>query len=131
MSEPDPRDIVEEFFERRGDPEKEDTITELFSEETVITAPGRKYIGADAAQEFVDSIPSRFEWVDKRFDRWIEVGNEIVSIGRLYGVDTDGNSFSDVRYVDVYTLEDGEITRLEIWNDIAAEGTLDQEESDE
>ncbi|WP_254838890.1 nuclear transport factor 2 family protein [Natronomonas marina] len=125
MTESDPRAVVEEFFERMSDPETQATVGELFADRAVITRPGRTFVGDTAAEEFVEAVGQRLEWVDKEFDRWIQSGSEVASIGRLYGVNNDGDAFSDVRYIDVYSVSDGEITRLDIWNDLASEGIVE------
>jgi ketosteroid isomerase-like protein len=124
MTESDPKAVVKEFFERMSNPETQGTVGELFSDRAVITRPGQTYVGATAAEEFVEGVGQRLEWVDKEFDRWITSGSEVVSIGRLYGVDGEGEAFSDVRYIDVYSVRDDKITRLDIWNDLTVEGIV-------
>jgi hypothetical protein len=46
----------------------------------------------------------------------------VISIGTLYGVDTDGEESDGVRYVDIYEVRSGEIERLDIYNDLAVNG---------
>ena len=118
-----PRDVVEEFFERMGDDRRE-TVGELFAPDAVITLPGARFEGPDAADEFLAFLEPRYDWAAKEFDRWIEAGDEVVSIGTLYGEDNDGEAFEGVRYVDVYTVQDGQIARLDIWNDLAVDGVV-------
>lgn len=119
----EPRAVVEEFFERMGD-ERRDTVGELFADDAVVTLPGATFEGPDAADEFLAFLAPRYEWAAKEFDRWIVSDAEVVSIGTLYGVDNDGDEFSEVRYVDVYEAEDGLIRRLDIWNDLAVDGVV-------
>ena len=119
------RSVAEEFFARLDNADRRDTVGELFADNAVIIRPGRRFEGEKAAEEFLAASQGRYEWAAKEFDRWIEAGDEAVSIGRLYGVDVDGQRFEDVRYVDVFTVVDGEITRLEIWNDLSTEGIVD------
>ncbi|MFC4544105.1 nuclear transport factor 2 family protein [Halosolutus amylolyticus] len=119
-----PRAVVEEFFDRMADDDERDTVDELFTADAVVTLPGTRFEGADAATELLEWLAPRYEWAEKEFDRWIEAGSHVVSQGTLYGVDADGERFEDVRYVDVYRVEDGRIARLDIYNDLAAEGVV-------
>lgn len=118
-----PRAVVEEFFERMADDRRE-TVGELFTEDAVITVPGGRFEGPDAPAEFLSFLAPRYARAAKEFDRWIEAGPHVVSLGTLYGVDNDGEEFSGVRYADVYEIRDGEIRRLDIWNDLAADGVV-------
>jgi len=96
----------------------------LFADDAVITVPGATFSGPDVATQFIRFIEPRFEWVDKEFERWLEGEGHVVSIGTLYGVDSSGEPFEDVRYVDVYECSDGSITRLDIYNNLADEGVV-------
>ena len=118
-----PRAVVEEFFDRMEDDRRE-TVGELFTEDAVVTLPGATFEGPTAATEFLDFLAPRYEWAGKEFDRWIEAGETVVSIGTLYGVDNDGDEFHGVRYVDVYEVEGDKIRRLDIWNALAVEGVV-------
>lgn len=123
-----PRVIVEEFFDRMED-DRRKTVGDLFAEDATITLPGATFEGPTAAYDFLDFLAPRYEWAAKEFDRWVEAGDTVVSIGRLYGVDNDGVEFEDVRYVDVYEVRRGLIQRLDIWNDLAADGVVPVESS--
>jgi limonene-1,2-epoxide hydrolase len=120
-----PRAVVEEFFDRMEHDEERATIGELFAADTIITLPGTTFTGPDAPRAFLDFLAPRYEWAAKEFDRWVTTDETVVSIGTLYGVDTDGEAFSGVRYVDVYEIEDGLIRRLDVYNDLAAEGVVE------
>jgi ketosteroid isomerase-like protein len=48
----------------------------------------------------------------------------VVSIGTLSGVDRESEPFEGVRYVDVYEVREGRITRLDVWNDLAVDGVV-------
>jgi ketosteroid isomerase-like protein len=115
-----PRETVEEFFDRME--RDRASIATLFADDAVITLPGARFEGPDAPTAFLEFLRPRYEWAAKEFDRWYTDGNAVVSVGRLYGVDNDGESFEDVRYVDVYEVEDGQIVRLDIYNDLAVAG---------
>lgn len=121
----EPRAVVEEFFDRMADDDRRKTVGELFAEDTVITVPGQRFEGADAPAEMLDFFgPPRYEWAAKEFERWITAGEHVISLGTLYGMDSDGRAFDQVRYVDVYEVHDGLIHHLDIYNDLAAEGVV-------
>lgn len=122
---PEPRAIVTEFFERMADDERRQTVGELFADETVITVPTARFEGPNAATELLAFLEPRYERAEKEFDRWITTGDHVVSLGTLYGTDNDGETFDDVRYADVYRIEDGKIARLDIYNDLAADGVVE------
>lgn len=122
---PEPRDIVAEFFERMADDERRQTVGELFTEETVITVPTAQFEGPDAATELLAFLEPRYERAQKEFDRWITTDDHVISLGTLYGTDNDGEAFDDVRYADIYRIKDGKIARLDIYNDLAAEGVVE------
>jgi ketosteroid isomerase-like protein len=115
-----PRAIVQEFFNRMEN-NRRTTVRELFTNDVIITLPGASFEGPDAPSEFLDYLVPRYEWANKEFDRWIEAGPHVVSIGSLYGVDNSGNEFDNVRYVDIYEVRNGQIERLDIWNDLNVE----------
>ncbi|NHN42834.1 nuclear transport factor 2 family protein [Halorubellus sp. JP-L1] len=120
------RGVVEEFFERMADDDRRSTVGELFADDATITVPGATFEGSDAADEMLAFFAPRYEWAAKEYDRWFvdERENAVVSLGTLYGVDNDGDEFSDVSYVDVYEIRDGEIDRLDIYNDLVADGVV-------
>ncbi len=119
-----PRAVVEEFFERMADDERRGTVDDCFADDAVITLPGERFEGPDAADAMLEWLEPRYERAEKAFDEWIEAGETVVSRGTLFGVDADGERFEGVRYVDVYRIDDGEIARLDIYNDLAAEGVV-------
>lgn len=120
-----PRAVVEEFFERMEDENERATVGDLFAADAVITVPGTRFEGEQAANELLEWLAPRYEWAAKEFGPWIEAGDAVVSQGTLYGVDNDGERFEDVRYVDIYRIEEGAIARLDIYNDLAAEGVTE------
>lgn len=119
-----PREVVEECFDRMGDPDRRETIGELFADDAMIAFPGAEFEGSEAPDELLTWLEPRYEWAAKSFDRWIVAGPHVVSLGTLYGVDRDGDEFEGVRYVDVYEVVDGQITRMDVYNDLAVEGIV-------
>jgi limonene-1,2-epoxide hydrolase len=124
MSDSNPKALAEEFFDRLSDEDRRESAGELFDDRAVITRPGARFVGENAVEEFLAASGDRYEWADKEFDRWIEADSTAISVGRLYGVDNRGDQFGDVRYVDVFRVENGRIVRLDIWNDLAEEGVV-------
>lgn len=124
-SSSDPRAVVEEFFERLEDEDRRQTVDELFAPDVRITVPGAEFEGPDASQQMREFLSPRYEWIAKEFDQWITSGPHVVSTGTLYGVDNGGDEFDGVRYVDVYEVHDGLIRRLDIYNDLAADGVVE------
>jgi ketosteroid isomerase-like protein len=120
----EPREVVEEFFDRMEDDRRE-TVGDLFADDAVITLPGERFEGPDAADQFLSFLAPRYEWAAKEFDRWVTAGDHVISQGTLYGVDNDGEDFADVRYVDVYEVREGQIQRLDVYNDLAVEGVVE------
>lgn len=105
--------------------DERERVGELFAPDAVVTLPDARFEGDDAPTAMLEWLEPRYERAEKEFDRWIEAGPHVVSQGTLHGVDNDGNRFEDVRYVDVYRVEDGRIVRVDIYNDLAAAGVVE------
>lgn len=120
-AETSPVAVQLELLERMSDPERRPDIRELFAENAVITRPGERY---DGPEDYLEHGGGSYQEVAKDFDRWIETDEYSISIGTLYGVTADGKEFDGVRYVDICHVEDGKITRLDIYNDSHAVGIL-------
>jgi hypothetical protein len=93
-----------------------------------ITFPGGKVFSSQ--REMVASSRGRYQWVKKTFDQ-IDVQKagdaEVVYVmGTLYGVNTNGVPFSDVRYIDRFVVTNGLITQQDVWNDLAESSALDK-----
>ena len=65
----------------------------------------------------------RYAWVKKRMERLDVVPGDglttVYSLGTLYGAWPDGTLFEGNRYVDRFTVRDGLIVTMEVWNDSA------------
>nr|WP_315430239.1 nuclear transport factor 2 family protein [uncultured Albidiferax sp.] len=67
----------------------------------------------------------RYAWVKKRFEQTDVVAGAteaeaiVYNIGTLYGAWPDGTAFEGNRYVDRYTVRDGLIVQMDVWNDSA------------
>jgi ketosteroid isomerase-like protein len=123
-SNPTPRDVLQEFLDRIEDPDRRASAIDLFAPDAVVSRPATRQEGREAIADYLDGTTEGYEWVEKERERWIETDEHAISIGTLYGVAADGSSFEGIRYVDICTVEDGLITRLDIYNDSHAAGVL-------
>jgi ketosteroid isomerase-like protein len=94
------------------------------------TAPGMQIVftGARAMRDPAECAvfnAQRYRWVKKRFEHTHVVAGGtlehtvVYNTGTLHGEWPDGTPFEGNRYVDRYTLRDGLIVRMEVWNDSA------------
>ena len=65
----------------------------------------------------------RYRWVKKKMDRFdVCPGNGetvVYSVGTLYGEWIDGTPFEGNRYVDRFVVQNGQIVKMDVWNDSA------------
>lgn len=84
----------------------------------------------DSFADLASDAAQRYAWVRKHRDRFLVGDGEhdgelsVTSMGRLYGENLYGSSFSDIRYVDVFIIRNGEIREQLVWNDLAERGVL-------
>ncbi len=84
--------------------------------------------------DMVAGAAGRYRWVKKHRDDYA-VGVDargqtvVTSRGRLYGENLHGVAFDDVRYVDVFVIEDGLIVEQHVWNDFALSDVLTRTEA--
>ncbi|GAA1575909.1 hypothetical protein [Leucobacter aridicollis] len=93
-----------------------------------MTFPGGRVF--DSFEALAQETGNRYRWVRKYRDRFL-VGSDtdtgllsVTSMGRLYGEDPHGEGFTDIRYVDVFTIRDGFIVEQFVWNDLAELGVV-------
>ena len=75
-------------------------------------------------QELIDWAKLRYRFVRKTYDRFDTMsgtnGADVVyCTGTLSGEWPDGSTFDGIRFIDRFELSDGQITRQDVWNDIA------------
>ena len=91
-----------------------------------ITFPGGKQFVNQRAM--VTASRDRYQWLKKKFEQvdFYHRGQTgiVTIIGTLYGVNRQGVSFSNVRFIDRFVLKDGLISQQDIWNDLAESGVL-------
>lgn len=71
----------------------------------------------------------RYRFVRKRFDRFdAALGDGEATVvfctGTLSGEWPDGSAFSDIRFIDRFLIENGQLARQEVWNDMAEHRSL-------
>lgn len=117
--------MIDEYLQFNEDRNLEEA-SKFLAPNVVLQFPAGVTYGS--LQELVTSAKGRYQWVRKHRDRYF-VGHDgdtttVTSIGRLYGVDLNGEPFEDIRYVDVFVIKDGKITEQIVWNDLAETGVV-------
>ncbi len=117
--------IVSNFLEASMAPDPERAAT-FMAPNVRITFTGGRIM--ESTQAITDFNSGRYAWVKKalgQFD-WTEHPDHTVvySNGTLYGEWPDGRPFSGNRYLDRFEVRNGQITRMDVWND-SAEWILD------
>lgn len=74
-------------------------------------------------EELIAWSKPRYQKVSKTYDGFAEAYGETETVvtchGMLHGVWPDGSAFSDIRFVDRFTLQGGLLTTQMVWNDLA------------
>lgn len=113
-------EIVSNFLEASMAPDPERAAT-FMAPDVHITFTGGRVM--DSPQVITQFNSGRYAWVKKslgQFD-WTEHPDHTVvySNGTLYGEWPDGSSFSGNRYLDRFEVRNGQISRMDVWNDSA------------
>ena len=99
----------------------------LMAPNATITFPGSKSYATQG--EMVAASKGRYLWVKKSIDLADclskDRGHTVYIMGTLYGVNSHGLPFQDIRFIDRFEMVDGAITRQDVWNDLAESGVLD------
>ena len=120
MNTEPPADIVRAFLaamEARDLEKAQSYLSPVFSMEF----PGGSTM--TTLQELIDWAKPRYRSVSKLYDRFDVMddgaGKSVVyCFGTLSGIWNDGEKFSDIRFIDRFGLEDGQVTDQKVWNDI-------------
>ncbi|MDI9221070.1 nuclear transport factor 2 family protein [Pantoea sp. EA-12] len=113
--------VVKAFLEASMAPDPV-RAAKLMSESVRITFTGKRVMAT--VHGVTEFNASRYRWVKKQlgdFD-WMEKspGHVVVyCTGTLYGEWPDGRHFSGNRYLDRYEVIDGQIVKMDVWNDSA------------
>lgn len=72
--------------------------------------------------ELVEWAKPRYRYVKKTYTRFDACpgadGTVVYCLGTLYGEWPDGTPFSDIRFIDRFTIRDGKIVDQTVWNDL-------------
>jgi ketosteroid isomerase-like protein len=118
----DPATLVEEYLRVMMIPDPERARGYIGPDLEITFTGGR--VMRDPA-ECAAFNAARYAWVKKRFEHThVVAGGTLASAivyatGTLFGAWPDGTAFEGNRYVDRYTVRDGRIVRMEVWNDSA------------
>lgn len=119
--------LVDEYL-KTSEAEGMASVAHLLAEDVLIIWPGgRKTEGKAAA---LAAAPSRYRSLHKNRDHYAaaRISNgtiEVTGRGRLYGETKAGVRFEDIRYVDVFVIDRGQIHEQHVWSDVAISGILD------
>ncbi len=120
QAQPDPAEIVRAFLEASMIPDPERAATFMKQGTGVTFTGGREFAHPREATGF---NAMRYRWVKKRMERFdvcpADGETVVYSIGTLYGEWPDGTPFEGNRYVDRFVVRDGQIVKMDVWNDSA------------
>lgn len=112
--------VVHKYLDASMTPDPELAATFVADPVDITFTGGRKYNHPSGPTEF---NASRYKWVKKSIERYdvaeSESGTIVYSIGTLYGEWPDGTPFEGNRYIDRFEVENGKITKMDVWNDSA------------
>jgi len=98
-----------------------DTAKSFLAEGFWMEFPGA--VRMTSLEELIAWSKPRYQKVGKSYDGFAEAygeGETVVTChGMLHGVWPDGSPFSDIRFVDRFTLQGGLLTSQMVWNDLA------------
>ncbi len=116
----DARDIVKTFLTAMQQSDL-DASKKYLHENFEMTFPGS--VTMQRLEELIDWAKHRYQSIGKqyeRFDRVFEEENSIVyCYGTLEGKWLDGSSFSGIRFIDRFVVQDGKLLNQQVWNDLA------------
>ena len=73
-------------------------------------------------EELVARSRPRYRFVKKTYERFDEAasaeGSVVYCFGTLYGEWPDGKAFSDIRFIDRFTVREGKLVDQKVWNDL-------------
>lgn len=120
QTQPDPAEIVRAYLEASMVPDPEKAAM-FMRPGTIITFTGGREFRHPREPAGFNAM--RYRWVKKRMDRFdVCPGEEetiVYSVGTLYGEWPDGTPFEGNRYVDRFVVRDGQIVKMDVWNDSA------------
>jgi len=116
---PAPQEVVEEFLKAMQARDLA-AARKFLSDDFVMTFPGG--VSFTKLEQLVDWAKPRYRSIAKtyeRFDSLATAGESVVYyFGTLAGERCDGSSFSGIRFIDRFTLQNGLLTSQLVWNDL-------------
>ena len=113
-------DIVKAYLTASMIPDP-DAAAKFMTPGTVITFTGGRQFDHPRGPTAFNA--GRYRWVKKQMDRFDVCPGDgetvVYSIGTLYGEWIDGTPFDGSRYVDRFVVKDGQIVKMDVWNDSA------------
>jgi hypothetical protein len=113
-------EIVRRYLELSMIPDP-DAAAQYMKPGTIITFTGGRDFDTPRGPAAFNK--DRYRWVKKKMDRFdVCPGKDetvVYSVGTLYGEWPDGTPFEGNRYVDRFVVRDGQIVKMDVWNDSA------------
>lgn len=99
-----------------------DVAQACLAEKVAVTGPGGRPAGS--VQDIFANSARRYRRIGKHITRFdampaVDGGVIVYCSGTLHGEWQDGRAFSGIRFIDRFELQEGLITRQEVWNDAA------------
>ena len=117
---PEEAEIVRAYLDASMKPDPDLAATYVADHLTITFTGGRVFNHPSGPTGF---NAMRYKWVKKKMDRFdVARGAEgvvVYSVGTLFGEWPDGTAFEGNRYVDRFEVNDGKITKMDVWNDSA------------
>ena len=79
--------------------------------------PGGRRFGS--LEALVDAARGRYRSARKAYERFDALGEAVYCFGTLNGELLDGTPYSDIRFIDRFTVKDGKLVDQRVWNDMA------------
>lgn len=124
------RNMIDRFLQLCEDRQLDEASTYLAADVDIVFPGDRRYA---TLHDMAAASKGRYAWVRKNRTRYFVADHTnadgdheqvVTSIGTLFGEKNDGTAFTDVRYVDIFTIRNGLIVRQEVWNDLAENGII-------
>lgn len=115
---PTSKQIVEKMFNAFGQ-QNIDAVVESFSEDAVLIhhgtqiMPSAKFVGREGARMFFEYNINALEVVYFNTNEFIEAGDQLIVLGNEHFISKEDQLEMKNRWVQIYTVNDGLITRME------------------
>jgi hypothetical protein len=111
-----PETIVRQYLDAM---ERRDLVTakSFLAPGFFMVFPGNKRF--DSLEQLVASAKGRYRSANKVYEKTEISGNSVYCFGTLFGELLDGTPYSGVRFIDRFTVKDGQLADQMVWNDMA------------